>query len=245
MNNIEERKKYIHLFDLDGTLTPSRESMTESFVHEFLPWLKDNQCYIATGSDIKKVEEQVPLDVLNYFSGIFTSMGNVFYKKGNLVYKNDFEPSVELISYLENLRSFSKYPYQKYQNYIEKRIGMINFSVLGRDCPHNEREKYSAWDEVHKERLQIQSILQEKYPELNFELGGKISIDIVPKGFGKEQIASYIRKLHTTEKLVFWGDRTMPGGNDYSLAQAMMQMSNTEVNQVSGPEQVLEMIKDY
>lgn len=245
MNNQTKKGNYVHIFDLDGTLTPSRECMDKRFIQEFIPWLKVNQCYIATGSDIKKVEEQVPSSVLELFSGIFVSMGNVFFKDGKRVYKNDYEPSEELISDLENLRSFSKYPYQKYQNYIEKRIGMINFSVLGRDCPHNEREKYSAWDEVHKERLQIQSILQEKYPELNFELGGKISIDIVPKGFGKEQIASYIRKLHPTEKLVFWGDRTMPGGNDYSLAQAMMQMSNTEVNQVSGPEQVLEMIKDY
>ena len=240
-----KKNKIIHIFDLDGTLTPARKNMDDNFICVFLPWLKHNQSYIATGSDIKKVEEQVSLEVLNQFSGIFTSMGNVFYREGRLAYKNDFEPSDELISDLEYLRCSSKYPYQKFQNYIEKRIGMINFSVLGRDCPHNEREKYSAWDEVHKERFHIQQFLQDKYPDLNFELGGKISIDIVPKGFGKEQIASYIRKLHPIEKLVFWGDRTMPGGNDYSLAQAMKQMANTEVNQVSGPEQVLEMIKDY
>ena len=245
MNAHVNKYNIVHIFDLDGTLTPSRKCMEDSFISGFLPWLKNNCCYIATGSDIKKVEEQLPISVFKYFSGFFTSMGNTFYKDGRIVYQNEYEPPLELLSDLEKLRNTSKYPYHKYPNYIEKRIGMINFSVLGRDCAHNDREKYSEWDEIHKERLSIQRFLQNKYPELNFELGGKISIDIVKKGFGKEQISSYIRGMHPNSKLVFWGDRTMPGGNDYSLAEAMNKMTNTEVIQVSGPAQVLEKIKEY
>ena len=230
----------IYIFDMDGTLTPARLPMTEVFKKEFLPWLKANTAFIATGSDYAKIGEQLPQDVIDEFTGIYASMGNTFFQKSKLVYKKEIEYDINLLNDLELFRQNTKYPYKLFSNYIEKRTGMINFSVIGRDCTYEEREKYTAWDKENGERLQIQSILSEKYPEYDFECGGNISLDIIPKGCGKGQIAHHLRKEYPNEKIIFMGDRTFPGGNDYALAHELEIMNNTEIIQVENPDEVLQ-----
>ena len=229
----------VFIFDMDGTLTPARKNMTDDFKKDFLPWLKNNIAYIATGSDYKKVKEQLPQDVIDEFNGIYASMGNTLYKKDELIYKKEIDYDEDLLNDLENFRKNTKYPNKLYGNYIEKRTGMINFSVIGRDCTYEEREKYTAWDKENKERLSIQKILSEKYPQYDFECGGNISLDIIPKGCGKGQIAHLLRKEYPNEILVFIGDRTYEGGNDYALASELNKIGNSKVVQVENPEDVL------
>ena len=229
----------IYVFDMDGTLTPARLPMSNEFKKDFLPWLKKHKAFIATGSDYAKVGEQLPQDVIDDFDGIYGSMGNTLFKQGKVVYKKEIEYNTDLLNDLETFRKNTKYPNKLFGNYIEKRIGMINFSVIGRDCTYEEREKYTAWDKENGERKHIQQVLSQKYPEYDFELGGNISIDIIPKGCGKGQIAHHIRKEYPKEKIVFMGDRTFPGGNDYALAKELKTMDNTEVVQVENPNEVL------
>lgn len=229
----------VYVFDMDGTLTPARLQMTRDFKEAFLPWLKTHTAFIATGSDIKKVHEQMDDDVINAFDGIYCSMGNTLYKGDELIYKKEIDYNEEMLSDLENFRNNTKYPYQLFGNYIEKRIGMINFSVIGRDCTYEERTRYSAWDKENGERKEIQKFMQEKYPDYDFECGGNISLDIIPKGCGKGQIAKDLREKYKKEKIVFMGDRTLPGGNDYALANALHNMVNTQVVQVENPDEVL------
>lgn len=233
----------IYVFDMDGTLTPARKPMETMFAARFLPWLNKNKAYIATGSDFVKVEEQMPREVIDAFTGIFCSMGNVLWQKGKVVYNRDFEPEEELIADLERFRADTKYPFTLYPNYIEKRIGALNFCTLGRNCPYEAREKYAAWDSENKERLIIQKVLSEKYLAYDFSLGGAVSIDIVKKGCGKGQIAKELREISPNEEIVFFGDRTFDGGNDYELACALREYKNTKVVQVDTPQDVLEYLK--
>jgi phosphomannomutase len=229
---------------MDGTLTPARKTMTNEFAKSFLVWLKSHKGFIATGSDFKKVEEQMPIDVINSFSGIYCAMGNAFWKNGEYVYLRDIEPEQELLNDLENFRKSTKYPHKLFSNYIEKRTGALNFSVLGRDCPYEERERYTAWDNENKERLGIQKYLSEKYPQYDFSLGGNISIDIVKKGCGKGQIAKELKNDYPNEKIIFFGDKTFEGGNDYELACALKKYDNTQVVQVDLPEDVLNFLEN-
>ena len=78
----------IYVFDMDGTLTPARKPMTNEFEQEFLPWLKSHPAFIATGSDYAKVGEQLSIEVINEFDGIYASMGNTLYHKGEVLHKN-------------------------------------------------------------------------------------------------------------------------------------------------------------
>ena len=52
--------KRIFMFDIDGTLTPPRLPMTEEMVEMFEGFCKRNRVILVTGSDMKKVVEQVP-----------------------------------------------------------------------------------------------------------------------------------------------------------------------------------------
>lgn len=228
---------------MDGTLTPARLPMTEDFKSEFLPWLKTHTAFIATGSDYSKVGEQLPQDVIDAFTGIYGSMGNTLHQNSHIVYKKEIEYNKEMLNDLENFRRNTKYPNKLFGNYIEKRIGMINFSVIGRDCPYSEREKYTAWDKEYGERKTIQKILSEKYTDYDFECGGNISLDIIPKGCGKSQIAHHLRKNYPDDKIIFMGDRTYEGGNDYALAHELSLMANTQVVQVENPNDVLSFLK--
>lgn len=229
----------VYIFDMDGTLTPPRLPMTEEFAYEFLPWLGTHTAYIATGSDFSKVKEQLPADIIDAFAGIYCAMGNQLLHGNTVVEQHDFHMSSELRNDLEEFRLRTDYPGTVFDNYIEERIGMVNFSVLGRNCPYAERERYQAWDAEHHERLNIQKLLAAKYPELEISVGGAISIDITPKGRGKGQIAQHVRQKHPNEPIVFMGDRTFPGDNDYELAFALQQLPMTECIQVDGPSEVL------
>lgn len=233
----------IYVFDLDGTLTPARLPMTKEFESFFLKWAKDKKCFIATGSDIKKVKEQASQKVLDVFEGVYCSMGNVLWKKGEIIYKNEFQATPRLIEKLEEFRSITTYPHELFGNYIEYREGMINFSVLGRDCPYAEREKYFAYDKKTHERERICHLLAEQFPEYDFSIGGMISIDITQKGKGKEQVAYHLRKIYPKLKIVFFGDKTFSGGNDYALAQAVLALGNAAVVQVASPDVVKDFLK--
>ena len=224
---------------MDGTLTPARQPMQKDFSFRFLPWLKTNLAYIAAGSNYEKLTEQLPPDIVSSFSGIFSSMGNVYHQKGQEVYKNEIKLDKEMLKSLERFRKSTTYDGKLYSNYMELRPGMLNFSILGRNCPFSEREKYHEWDNIHHEREKIAKYMNDNFKDYDFSLGGKISIDIVPRGFGKEQIAHVIRKNHPNDKIIFIGDRVVEGGNDYTLAQALRAMENTEVIVVENPEDVL------
>ena len=110
----------IYVFDMDGTLTPARLPMEKEFSLKFIPWLKSNKAFIATGSDFAKVEEQMPEEIINAFTGIYCAMGNALWQIGDYVYLRELEPEQELLNDLEMFRKDTKYPYTLFDNYIEK-----------------------------------------------------------------------------------------------------------------------------
>lgn len=103
--------------------------------------------------------EQLPDSVINAFSGIYCAMGNQLRQGHEIVYQKDFKLSDDLREDLERFRAISKYPGPFFDNYIEERVGMVNFSVLGRNCPYEERNRYQIWDRENGERLAIHSEL--------------------------------------------------------------------------------------
>ena len=101
---------------------------------------------------------------------------------------------------------------------------MVNFSIVGRNCTQEQRDKYFEYDNEKGERKIIANAIKEKFPELDAVIGGQISIDIYPKGMDKSQIFKHIEEkenLYCPDEYIFIGDRTMEGGNDYPLAQLL------------------------
>ena len=224
------------VFDIDGTLTPARQPIDPNFKSFFLEWVKNRNVYLISGSDYPKSEEQVGPEILHAVNGSFNTAGNVYYVKGKMVYRQDWDPPHELFDLLEQFLKESAYPIRA-GNHIENRIGMVNFSIVGRACTMKQRKDYNNYDNEHQERARLRRIIMEKFPEIEVSIGGQISIDIYPVGKNKSQIISKINgPIH------FFGDKTMEGGNDYDLAKELLNPPH-KVTQVNGWQETMEILK--
>ena len=74
----------IYLFDIDGTLTPSRLRIDPEFEQFFLQWMKDKEVIFVTGSDKDKTIEQVGEKIWTSASRIYQSCGNAVYQGNKL-----------------------------------------------------------------------------------------------------------------------------------------------------------------
>lgn len=235
-------RRRVFLFDVDGTLTPPRQPMTPEFINLFSSFVKKNKVYLVSGSDISKIREQMPENILNECRGIFGSSANEFWIGDERKYENMFVPSQEIVEELESLLATSKYK-GRTSNHIEYRPGMINFSIVGRAANSAERKDYSRWDKKHHERKKMAVCLMAKYPVVDVKVGGEISIDIYPVGLDKSQAVEYIREAHPRDGIVFFGDRTDEDGNDYSVVQVMKE--NDIVHAVENSFDTYNVLSDY
>ncbi|MDR2428138.1 MAG: HAD hydrolase family protein [Endomicrobium sp.] len=236
--------KEIYVFDIDGTLTPTNQPMTKDFAKWFEKFVTDHSVYLATGADIDKVKLQIPTNIYRKLKGIFASMGNEYYEHDNLVYKKDFKFDEKLLAMLENFRKNTKYPFSLHDGYLELRVGMVYYTTIGIKAPKEEKDRYAEWDKVNAERDAIVKKLKPLYPKLTFTFGSPISINIVPEGCGKEQVADYLRSKFVRDLIIFAADRTEKGGNDYSLAQRLLELGNSRIVPVDNPDDTMEKFKN-
>lgn len=206
----------IYIFDVDGTLTPSRNPMDKDFKDFFKKFIKKKRVWLISGSDKDKTIEQVGEDIWTSVERAYQSSGNQLWVKGKLKYQYEFKTENYLKELLEMFLDKSEYPH-RYGNHIEERPGALNFSVVGRDCTQEQREHYAKWDDKHQERKDFAWEIKERYPWLDAVVGGEISIDIYEKFKDKGQIVKDIRG-----KFEFFGDRLYPGGNDFAIQQEIV-----------------------
>lgn len=221
-----------YVFDIDNTLTPPREMMTEEFADYFLGFCQRNEVYLVTGSGYDYVCAQIFQDILDEVKAVFPCAGTSKVVCGAELYKHIWEPNPLIFGVLGQLLSNSKWPHQyRYENFIEHRGSMINFSILGRKCPHDMRGEYFKWDTESGERLRFVSQLKELFPELSVTIGGETSMDLAPLGNDKSMILDDLSEFEG-KQIIFFGDKCEEGGNDYPLAERIKKEERGMVMQV-------------
>ena len=219
-----------YIFDVDGTLTPSRQSIVPVFAEFFLEFCKTHAVSLVSGSDFEKTQEQLGDEICNKVRYIFSCSGNDIRDRVNHVRQINTIPYIfPLRLRLLELLSASKFPIRT-GNHIENRPGSVNFSIVGRNASLADRAKYIEFDKANDERKRLVQLLNEEFPELEASIGGETGIDIVAKGYNKAQI---VRMFHKDTNLVFFGDSTAEGGNDYPLAKVIADKKLGIVNPVS------------
>ena len=212
-------KKFI--FDVDGTLTPSRKKIEHEFWAPFLIFCREHDVYLVTGSDREKSVEQLGLDICYTAKRVYNCSGSDVYEKDKNVYRDDWELPKKVENFLIDELAYSCFPIRN-GNHIERRPGGVNFSILGRDVdPMKGRKEYIKWDKERLEREDIADRLKNQFSELTVALGGQTGLDIGPIGSDKSQI---LRDFSKDDKLYFFGDRMYMGGNDYTLGQSIEKM---------------------
>ena len=218
-------KKFI--FDVDGTLTPSRKKIEHEFWAPFLIFCRHNDVYLVTGSDRDKTLEQIAPEIYNNCKRVYNCSGSDVYEGDKNVYRNDWELPEKVERFLQDELDFSQFPIRN-GNHIERRPGGVNFSILGRDKdPMLGREEYVKWNKIHSERRFIALRILDMFPDLTVALGGQTGIDIGPLGADKSQI---LRDFTADDEIHFFGDRMESGGNDHSLGEAVKKMGGFTYN---------------
>ena len=229
-------KKFI--FDVDGTLTDSRQQIDLSFEVYMIKFCCKYDVYLVTGSDRAKTVEQVGLDIYNRSKRVYNCSGADVYEKEHNVYKSDWKPSRKLINFLSDELDFSTFPH-KTGNHIEHRPGGINFSILGRGQDSMKyRKEYVKWDINTTERILMSDRIKSEFPDLNIQIGGQTGLDISDSD--KSQI---LRDFNSEDELVFFGDMMKEGQNDYPLAVAVDKVGGTNYT-VGSWQETYEKLKD-
>lgn len=228
------------IFDVDGTLTPSRGTIDPGFEKWFFDFSKRYPVYYVTGSDRDKTVEQLGETLFERARYSFNCSGNSVYEHGKLVHRSDWECPDDLWEWLENELYQSSYPY-KYGKNFEERIGMLNFSIVGRNAVGPQRTEYYEWDKINNERQRLASEINKKWPELQASVGGETGIDIFPKGKDKAQVI----KWFNDSEILFFGDRMDSDGNDYTLAQAIIDNECGTCYHVKDWKETWDILKDY
>jgi phosphomannomutase len=127
------------IFDVDGTLTPSRRSIDTEFQRFFLDFIYANQVYLVTGSDSDKTIEQLGQDIFNQVARVYNCNGNDTWERGVNTYTNEWIIPHNAKSWLTEKLEESSFPLRT-GNHIEERPGMVNFSIVGRNATMGERK---------------------------------------------------------------------------------------------------------
>ena len=209
--------KKIHkfIFDVDGTLTPSRQRIDTDFAVYFSTFCVDNYVYLVTGSDREKTIEQVGEEIYSLSKRVYNCSGSDVWEGEKNVYTSTWTLPHEAEKWLRQECRISEFPLRT-GLHIEKRPGMVNFSIVGRHATLGERKLYVKHDSKTNERARIAKEFKKRFPDIQAVVGGETGIDIFPVGKDKAQI---IDDFDKNDKLYFFGDRMDKDGNDYSLSQ--------------------------
>ena len=214
------------IFDVDGTLTPSRGQMNEEFFAWFDDFCSDNEVYFVTGSDYSKTVEQLGEYLCEKVTGVYNCSGNVLTRQGKVVHTTAWDVPKELYDIMHGWLQASPFALRT-GIHIEERPGMINFSIVGRGATKEQRKMYVDYDVANRERESIAYEINAAFRDITATVGGETGIDIHTTGSDKSQI---LQDFNETDDIHFFGDRMEQGGNDYPLAMANKRGKNYHVN---------------
>ena len=205
------------IFDVDGTLTPSRGIIDLNFKAFFNTFCLSNHVYLVTGSDKPKTVEQISEPTYNLCKRVYNCNGNDVWEGKTHIKSNDWTLPEDAHNFLSDILTQSIFPLRTGLHF-EHRPGMVNFSIVGRNADKLERAKYVTWDTEQNERNEIAQEFNYQFPNLEAKVGGETGIDISPKGFDKSQI---VKDFDPEDVLWFFGDAMHEGGNDLPLAKVV------------------------
>ena len=231
--------KTIVLFDMDGTLTESREKLKLKELKDALYALTNSgvEIGIITGSDENYLREQMG-DFLTksscrYKTHLLPCNGTKYFKPPT--FPNEDFKLVHKVSMRDHLGK------DKYRDlicelvcsqldvchigapltghFINTRGSMINWSPIGRNADSEDRKKFIEMDKQKDIRKHFIFELREmlKIKDMNnritIKLGGDTSFDIYPTGWDK----TYGLNHFPNWDVWFVGDRCYEDGNDYEI----------------------------
>ncbi len=246
-------KYQIVSFDLDGTITESRQPIEQTMVNLLCELSKSVTVVIISGSSFKNLLVQLDLLLNIEDKQIFENIilmptnGSTSYSYNNSTGAWELSDSVlmfpdiktKVIQTLEKVISSENFdiPKESIGPKIEDRGTQISFAGLGIDAPIEDKK---LWDPNKIKRKEIVEFIAPLLPETDIFIAGTTTIDILPKGITKGTMLEKMLENRGLKKenLLFIGDALFEGGNDYEVKKHGFNIIPT-----SGPVQTIEIIE--
>ena len=227
------------LFDIDGTLTPSRTKIDDQFSAWLEHFATHSACYWVTGSPKYMTERQLG-GVYDLAIRAYQCSGTDVWEQNNNIRRSDWKLPDLARSFL--MQTFSEETFDQKCDpsvCIHERPGMVNYSVIGPCDDMDQRESFIKWEHLANSRSKTADAFNTMFPELQATIGGETGIDIGPIGSNKSQILVDF----DISQVVFFGDKTEEGGNDYEIAEAV-KAAGGKVHAVNGWEETWKILKE-
>lgn len=251
-------KKSLIVFDLDGTLAPSKSPLEPEMSKALVALLKEKKVAVIGGGSYEQFKKQLlapfkcsPKLLKHFFIFPTTSMAFYRYNQG---WKEVYRKVLKESEKKKILRAFEEvykevgyvHPKKVWGKIVEDRITQISFSPLGqRVVDELGSKKGIALKEKWKKennplRLKMTRLLGKKLKNFEVRAGGITTIDVtrkgIDKGYGVRQIEKHLRI--PIKDMVFIGDALYKGGNDAAAKKSGVQTIST-----SGPKETISIIK--
>ena len=216
-------------FDLDDTLADSKSPMTPEMAQALSRLLDHLLVGIISGGRLQQFEAQVlrclppgaKLDNLHLMPTCGTRYLRFTPSGWHEVYNQDLteeEKAQAIASLTRRAQEVGAWePDDKVTGpRIEDRGSQITYSALGQQATPEVKR---AWDADGSKRHALRDAVAADLPGLAVAAGGSTSIDITRRGVDKAygiQMLSRETGIPLSE-MIFIGDRTEPGGNDYPV----------------------------
>ncbi len=250
------KNKHLIVFDLDGTLAPTKSTIDLEMSDLLEKLLKAKKVAVIGGGKFELFQEQLlnglkaPTNLLkNMF--LFPTTATTFYKFEDgwkKVYSHDLtqqEVKRIIAAFEEIIAKIGYKPEKTYGIIIEDRGTQVTWSALGQDVVKILGDKgvelKNKWKEENTPlKLEIAKYVQEKLPDLEVHAAGYTSIDVTKKGidkaYGLKQMEDHLKTK--IKDMLFVGDAIFPGGNDYAVTKTPI-----DYIQVKGPEETKQIIR--
>ena len=221
--------KKLIVFDLDGTLAPSKSSLSPQTAGLLRDLLGIVKVAVISGGAWAQFEKQLltdlPKDSFLANLSLLPTCGTKFFQyngKWEELYSEDLtaEEKRKIRDSLDKAAGEAGYLARKvWGDVIEDRGSQVTYSALGQQAPLAEKEE---WDPDFAKRKKITTILETLIPEFSIRMGGATSIDVTKTGIDKAYGIGKLRDtLHISFKeMIYIGDALFPGGNDYPAEEA-------------------------
>jgi phosphomannomutase len=229
--------KKVIVFDLDGTLAPSKSPLPDR-ISALMTRLLDNfeVCVISGGKF-----EQFKAQLLNNLHAdakqlskmhLMPTCGTRYYRFDNAkndwqkVYAEDFSQAEKdeiIIALYKGVDALGYREKQVYGELVEDRGSQITFSALGQDIVKTLGEEgveiKEAWDKDGNKKAALRDYVAELIPNFEVRSGGATSIDVtkpgIDKAYGMNRLMAELGVAK--DDILFFGDSLLEGGNDYPV----------------------------
>ena len=237
--------KKIILFDMDGTLTPSRQKMDINVEMKLAEAQQLGfEIGIITGSDMNYVKQQCSrlfdLSLTDTSKIHFLPCnGTKYILNGKMIYERNMRDymgetlwrrlMITVISLQNDLLSQHNFPLTGH--FFDYRGSMLNWCPIGRNAGLEDRAQWEKLNHDNKIRIPMLKNLRTHIEqninhlgdlpasdvELMAKFGGDTSIDIFPVGWDKTYPLEHTDIFSDYDEIHFIGDRCESNGNDYEI----------------------------